>query len=468
MASHKTVGDFIQTFVPWPTPGETDRIRLNLRTLVRIRWVAVAGQLNALVVVYYFLGYPLPIIPAFVLVLASGLLNLIIISGQIGGHPLQTWLSDGKAAVQLGLDTVQLSLLLFLTGGLINPFAVLILAPITIAATVLSRRSTIILGILSITCISLLAFWYLPLPIPPDIFYIPPVYIVGIWVALLTAIILLATYNWYLAESGRRMSRALSDTQTALAREQRLSAMGGLATAVAHELGSPLNTISVVAKEINNDIPDDSPLAEDVSLLVSQSERCREILAALAERPGESEETILRPIPLSGLVMAAATPYADASVEVVFEKRAEKTEEGEALPSEPQVEQSPEFMYGIGGLVHNAVGFARKRVLVVTHWNTTDATVEILDDGPGFPQHIIQRLGDPYLSTRSGKEGHMGLGIFISQTLLAQTGAVLSFGNRWKGGGMVTARWPRSVLEPSAPSTEADLTENGLFGDAKR
>ncbi|HAQ32602.1 MAG TPA: hypothetical protein DCP05_00690, partial [Rhodospirillaceae bacterium] len=106
MAGHKTVGDFIQTFVPWPTPGETDRIRL--RTLVRIRWVAVAGQLNALVVVYYFLGYPLPIIPALVLVLASGLLNLTIISGQISGHPLQTWLSDGKAAVQLGLDTVQL------------------------------------------------------------------------------------------------------------------------------------------------------------------------------------------------------------------------------------------------------------------------------------------------------------------------------------------------------------------------
>ena len=135
MASHKTVGDFIQTFVPWPTPGETDRIRLNLRTLVRVRWVAVAGQLSALVVVYYFLGYPLPIIPALVLVLASGILNLTILSGQISGAPLQTWLSDGKAAIQLGLDTVQLSLLLFLTGGLINPFAVLILAPITISAT---------------------------------------------------------------------------------------------------------------------------------------------------------------------------------------------------------------------------------------------------------------------------------------------------------------------------------------------
>ena len=335
MVSHKTVGDFIQAFVPWPTPGATDRIRL--RTLVRIRWVAVAGQLNALVVVYYFLGYPLPIIPALVLVLASGLLNLTIISGQISGAPLQTWLSDGKAAVQLGLDTVQLSLLLFLTGGLINPFAVLILAPITIAATVLSRRSTIILGILSITCISLLAFWYLPLPIPPDIFYIPPVYIVGIWVALLTAIILLATYNWYLAESGRRMSQALFDTQIALAKEQRHSALGALAAAVAHELGSPLSTIAVVAKEIAHDAPDAGPLAEDVALLINQSERCREILAELAERPGESEETILRPIPLSGLVMAAATPYADASVEVVFEKRAEKTEEGEALPSEPQV-----------------------------------------------------------------------------------------------------------------------------------
>ncbi len=445
MADHKTVGDFIQTFVPWPPPGKKDRIRLH--TLVRIRWVAVAGQLNALVVVHYFLGYPLPIVPALVLVLASGLLNLTIISGQISGHPIQTWLSDGKAAIQLGLDTVQLSLLLFLTGGLINPFAVLILAPITISATVLSRRSTIMLGILSITCISLLAFWYLPLPIPPEIFYIPPVYITGIWAALLTAIILLATYNWYLAESGRRMSQALSDTQTALAREQRLSAMGGLATAVAHELGSPLNTISVVAKEINNDIPDDSPLAEDVSLLVSQSERCREILAALAQRPKDSEKSVLHSLPISGIVAAAAEPYMNTFVDVVLKNKAEDSAPGEAASSEPLIKQSPEFIHGLGGLVHNAVDFANKRVVVLTRWDDTEVTVEMLDDGPGFPQYIIQRLGDPYLSTHSSAEGHMGLGIFISQTLLGRTGAVLSFSNRQNGGALVTVKWPRWRLK---------------------
>ncbi|MDP6031306.1 MAG: ActS/PrrB/RegB family redox-sensitive histidine kinase [Alphaproteobacteria bacterium] len=445
MADHKTVGDFIQTFVPWPPPGKKDRIRLH--TLVRIRWVAVAGQLNALVVVHYFLGYPLPIVPALVLILASGLLNLTIISGQISGHPLQTWLSDGKAAIQLGLDTIQLSLLLFLTGGLINPFAVLILAPITISATVLSRRSTIILGILSITCISLLAFWYLPLPIPPEIFYIPPVYITGIWAALLTAIILLATYNWYLAESGRRMSQALSDTQTALAREQRLSAMGGVATAVAHELGSPLNTISVVAKEINNDIPDDSPLAEDVSLLVSQSERCREILAALAQRPKDSEKSVLHSLPISGIVAAATEPYMNTFVDVVLKNKAEDSAPGEAASSEPLIKQSPEFIHGLGGLVHNAVDFANKRVVVLTRWDDTEVTVEMLDDGPGFPQYIIQRLGDPYLSTRSSAEGHMGLGIFISQTLLGRTGAVLSFSNRQNGGALVTVKWPRWRLK---------------------
>ncbi len=445
MADHKTVGDFIQTFVPWPPPGKKDRIRLH--TLVRIRWVAVAGQLNALVVVHYFLGYPLPIVPALVLILASGLLNLTIISGQISGHPLQTWLSDGKAAIQLGLDTIQLSLLLFLTGGLINPFAVLILAPITISATVLSRRSTIILGILSITCISLLAFWYLPLPIPPEIFYIPPVYITGIWAALLTAIILLATYNWYLAESGRRMSQALADTQTALAREQRLSAMGGLATAVAHELGSPLNTISVVAKEINNDIPDDSPLAEDVSLLVSQSERCREILAALAQRPKDSEKSVLHSLPISGIVAAATEPYMNTFVDVVLKNKAEDSAPGEAASSEPLIKQSPEFIHGLGGLVHNAVDFANKRVVVLTRWDDTEVTVEMLDDGPGFPQYIIQRLGDPYLSTRSSAEGHMGLGIFISQTLLGRTGAVLSFSNRQNGGALVTVKWPRWRLK---------------------
>ena len=443
MADNKTMDNFIQTFMPWPAPGESDRIRL--RTLVRIRWVAVAGQLCSLVLVHFSLGYHLPMAPALALVAASGLLNLVVTRKRSS----QVWLGDREATAHLGLDIVQLSLLLYFTGGLINPFALLILAPITVSATTLSRRSTLMLGLLSIASISALSFWHFPLPLPPGVLDLPLIYIAGMWTSLVLTIVLLATYNWYLAESRRRMSRALSDTQMALAREQRRSALGALAAAAAHELGSPLGTIAVVAKEIAHDTPDDSPLAEDVALLISQSERCREILAELSKRPGESGETLLHPIPLSGLVIAASTPYTDGPMKVVFEKRAEKTEEGEAIPSEPQVEQSPEFMHGIGGLVHNATGFARERVVVVTRWNTTDATVEILDDGPGFPQHIIQRLGDPYLSTRSGKEGHMGLGVFISQTLLAQTGAVLSFGNRWNGGAMVTVRWPRPALEPS-------------------
>ena len=442
MADNKTMGDFIQTFVPWPAPGENDRIRL--RTLVRIRWVAVAGQLFSLVLVHFSLGYHLPMAPALALVAASGLLNLVVTRKRSS----QVWLGDREAAAHLGLDIVQLSLLLYFTGGLINPFALLIMAPITVSATTLSRCSTLMLGLLSIASISALAFWHFPLPFPPGVLDLPFIYIAGMWMSLVLTIVLLTTYNWYLAESGRRMSRAFSDTQMALAREQRRSALGALAAAAAHELGSPLGTIAVVAKEIDHDIPDDSPLAEDVALLISQSERCRETLAELAGRPGKDRGTLFHPIPLSGLVMAASTPYTDAPVEVVFEKRAEKTEEGEATPSEPQVEQSPEFIHGIGGLVHNATGFARERVVVVTRWSATDATVEILDDGPGFPQHVIQRLGDPYLSTRSGKEGHMGLGIFISQTLLAQTGAVLSFGNRWNGGAIVTARWLRSALDP--------------------
>lgn len=461
MTEQTSVGDFIQTFVPRPAPGEKDRIRLH--TLVRIRWVAVAGQLCALVVVHFSLGYPLPMMPILGLVLASALLNLAVTRKR---SP-QVWLGDREAAAHLGLDIMQLSLLLYFTGGLINPFALLILAPITVSATTLSRRSTFLLGILSIVSISTLAFWHLPLPFLPGVLNLPQIYIVGMWTALALTIVLLAVYNWYLAESARRMSRALSDTQMALAREQRLSALGALAAAAAHELGSPLSTISVVAKEISHDTPDDSPLAEDIALLIGQCERCREILAELAARPGERDVSFFLPFSLSALVRTAAEPYTDTPVEVVFEKRAENAETGEDLPSEPQVEQSPEFMHGMGGLVHNAVGFASRRVVVLTHWGETDATVEILDDGPGFPQHIIQRLGDPYLSTRSGKEGHMGLGIFISQTLLGQTGAVLSFGNRRNGGAVVTVRWPRSALEAPMQPPEIALTENGLSDDAK-
>lgn len=258
--------------------------RISLRTLVTIRWIAVAGQAVTLVTVHFVLGYRLPLLPAFGVVACSALLNIFLILHRQAA----TRLSERDAALYLGYDTLQLAALLYLTGGLQNPFAILILAPITVAATILSQRPVIGLSGLAVAAITALAIWHMPLPWPggqPPVFPLPLVF--GTWTALTLATLFIALYTWSVAQEARRLRDAVAATQLALAREQQVSAVGSLAAAAAHELGSPLATIAVVAKELARELPSDSPYAEDAALLVSQSERCRKILAQLTQQHDE-------------------------------------------------------------------------------------------------------------------------------------------------------------------------------------
>src|SRR6266536_2674511 len=255
--------------------------RISLRRLVLIRWVAIAGQAVTLLVVHYAFDFRVPLLPAFVVVGASVGLNLFITFYR----RVATRLGEREAAFFLGYDLLQLGLLLYLTGGLQNPFAILILAPVTVAATILSLRAVIALAVFAIAIITLLALWHVPLPwrgVPP---VFPPELVLGLWTALVLATVFIGGYTWSVAEEARRLRDAVAATQLALAREQRVSAVGALAAAAAHELGSPLATIAVVAKELVRDLPEDSPHAEDAALLLSQSERCRRILADLAQQP---------------------------------------------------------------------------------------------------------------------------------------------------------------------------------------
>ena len=249
------------------------------------------------------------------------------------------------------------------------------------------------------------------------------------------------------------MRDAFAATQLALAREQRVSAVGALAAAAAHELGSPLATIAVVAKELARDLPPGSPHAEDAALLLSQSERCRMILADLAQqRVSESGSPYAR-LPISALVEAAGEPYRTEHIRVLY-----ATGAGGAGPSgeEPQVARSPEILHGLGNLIQNAVTFARREVIVTTDWDPREITVEVVDDGPGFSPNVLARIGEPYISGRGGEAQHMGLGIFIAQSLLERTGARLGFGNLADGGAQVMVEWPRAALEVAerAPSRE--------------
>jgi two-component system sensor histidine kinase RegB len=421
-------------------PGDgSGAASVSLRLLIAIRWVAVIGQASSLVVVHYGLGYPLPIGPASAVVAASALVN--IVSGWM--RRTSRRLGEREAALYLGYDILQLGSLLFLTGGLENPFAILMVAPVTVAATVLSRHSVIGLSALAVCAITVLAVEHRPLPWLIASPVLPAVYVFGIWTALVLSTLFTAAYAWSVAGEARRMRDAFAATQLALAREQRVSAVGALAAAAAHELGSPLGTIAIIAKELVREVPPDSPYAEDAALLLSQSERCRTILAKLAHQPEAENASPYTRLPISALVEAAGAPHRAGGVRVIY---ATTTNTGE----EPQVVRSPEILHGLGNLIQNAIQFARHEVSVTIAWDRAGVAVEIVDDGPGFSPSLLPRLGQPYLSGREGRDGeaaHMGLGIFIAQTLLERTGARLDFANLADGGGYVAIHWARSALE---------------------
>ena len=415
--------------------------RISPRTLVRIRWFAITGQALAILTVHFGLGFHLPLLPAFAVVLCSVLLNLVqILNRQAAGR-----LGERGAALYLGYDMLQLSGLLYLTGGLENPFSILILAPVTVAAALLSRRAVSLLSIFAMAAITVLAVWHLPLPwqgAPPNF---PSPLVLGIWTALVLATAFIGSYTWSVAQEARRLRDAVTATQLALAREQRVSAVGALAAAAAHELGSPLATIAVVAKELVRDVPANSPHAEDAALLLSQSERCRRILADLAQQPEEDGGSPYARLSISALVETAGAIHPeqrrDPRVRLIFAAT------GDPAEAEPVVPRSPEIVHGLNNLIQNALQFARREVSVTTHWDAATVSVEIADDGPGFALSLLNRLGEPYLSTRAGGSGHMGLGIFIAQSLLERSGARVSFDNLPDGGAHVAISWNRANLE---------------------
>jgi two-component system sensor histidine kinase RegB len=422
---------FASPTVEFP-PGPTQSVRVRLRTLVFVRWLAIAGQAAALLTVHFWLGHELPLHPTLAAVTASGLLNLALTIYRPAAR-----LGDRAAAVLLAWDLVQLAALLYFTGGLTNPFALLLLAPVIVSATILSRRSTVLLCLLGIALATLLASWHEKLPWPAPGLEFPGLYVSGLWTALTLGAIFLAAYVGSVAIESRQMSDALAATQMALAREQRLSALGALAAAAAHELGSPLGTIAVIAREIAHDLPKDSEMGADAALLLKETARCRDILARLAARPEEEGGAPFSRLPLAALLEQAAAPYARDGVNVVVRAR------GEGGASEPDVANLPELIPGLGNLIQNAVQFARSQVDIEIGWDERRVTVAITDDGPGFQTAIIERLGEPYLSTRSAEGDHMGLGVFIACTLLERTGAKVEFANRPAGGASVTVRWLR-------------------------
>lgn len=407
--------------------------RLRLQTLIRLRWVAVVGQTMTVLVVHYGLGFALPLAACLAVIFLSGLSNVVL---QLSFPPSKR-LKSTHAMLMLGFDLMQLSALLYLTGGLQNPFSLLMVVPVAVSASTQPLRITVILGALTVANASALMLYHMPLPWAPEqMERLPLLYMFGIWTALVCCIVFMATYAWRTAQETRLMSDALTATELLLAREQKLSALDGLAAAAAHELGTPLSTIALVAKELRREIPEDSPLREDIELLRSQAARCREILSALSLHTGETD-LVFSKMSLGHLVEEVIEPFRVFDKQIEVELRPPPAKNG-AAPPEPVIARNAGVIYALTNLVENAIDYATSKIRVVAEWTSDEIHITIADDGPGFATSIIGRLGEPYVTTRprfteadgDTEFGGMGLGYFIAKTLLERSSGTLTLENR--------------------------------------
>jgi two-component system, sensor histidine kinase RegB len=420
--------------------------RLRSRTLVGSRWLALIGQMATILFVHFTLKFELPLALCTLVIGANIALNLVLSTALPAGRLVR----QSEAAGQLAFDVLQLTFLLFLTGGIENPFCLLLIAPATVSAATLRPRWTLSLIGLTIICIGALIVTPYPLPWNPfGGFELPSVYRFAVALAIFIGLLFTAGYAWRVSVEEGRLADALIATQEILAREQRLAALGGLAAAAAHELGTPLATIQVTAKELARSLPQGSLDHDDAQLVLAQAQRCREILRKLGNSDVRSDPTIEHST-LGHLLEEAASRHTDTTSKALLFDIQPPNSEVDLI-----VTRQPAILYGLGNLIENALDFAQSAATIYAQWDTSQIIVTISDDGPGFDEAILDRLGEPYVTTRGAgtitprqREG-LGLGFFIAKTLLERSGAKVSFQNRLGSarGASVRAVWPRKALE---------------------
>ena len=432
---------------------------VRLRTVTAIRWAAIFGQITALTVAQRLYQLDLELGLCYLIVGLSVVGNLVAVFVV----PENKRLTDDENMFAIMFDLLQLSALLYLTGGLNNPFSLLLLGPVTVSAATLSLRSTVIIGATAIAASSFLMEFHFPLKtLSGLILRVPDVFMLGTWVAIVIGVVFISVYTRRVMGEMSAMSEALQATQMALAREQKLTDLGGVVAAAAHELGTPLATIKLTSAELIEDLEDHPSMREDAELIRDQADRCRDILRSMG-RAGK-DDLHLRQAPLTTLVRDAAEPHGDRGIAINFE---EGPMSG-GNPRTPSVLRQPEIIHGLRNLVQNAVDFANEQIWIEVNWSEDQILIRIIDDGRGFPVDIIGRIGDPFVRRRSsarsvkqrpGYEG-MGLGLFIAKTLLERSGAELVFANgsdemaapnrAAKSGAIVQVTWPREKIDARA------------------
>ena len=447
--------------------------RIRLRTMILLRWVAIVGQITAISVAQQLYNLQLELGLCYMAIGVSVIGNLI----AIFVFPENKRLTEFENFLMVLFDLLQLALLLYLTGGLHNPFALLMLGPVTVAANVMGLRPTLTIGATAIILVTVLAQFYMPLRTEQGfILRMPNLFVFGNWIALIIAVVFMSVYSHRINTEIRSMSDALSATHLALSREQKLTDLGGVVAAAAHELGTPLATIKLTSAELIEELDDRPELREDAALIREQADRCRDILRDMG-RAGK-DDLHLRQAPLSTVVNEAAEPHTMRGKTVHFD---EGPGEGGDL-QQPIILRKPDIIHGVRNLVQNAVDFARENVWVETIWTDETITVRITDDGRGYPPQMLGRIGDPFVRRRRTESDRkarpeyegMGLGLFIAKTLLERTGASLVFANasdpafdrvlpREKRGAIVVVKWPRDQIDAPTGDNALSIGLNERF-----
>ncbi|OCW56070.1 ActS/PrrB/RegB family redox-sensitive histidine kinase [Hoeflea olei] len=430
------------TDFPTYLDDSSTRYRLRLQTLTRLRWLAVLGQSVTVLVIAHVYNFEFPELACFALIACSAFLNIYMALRFPAAHRLPPL----SATVVLSFDVAQLAGLLYMTGGLANPFSVLACVPVIISAASQPVRHTLVLGALSGVVVTFLAFHSLPLPwYPGSSFEVPYLLIVGAWISIVSTTAFAAFYAYQVSAEANQLADALAATELVLQREQHLSALDGLAAAAAHELGTPLATIQLVAKEMEKTLGGDPRFTDDLMLLRSQSERCRDILRRLSTLNSDDEAHMVR-LPLDSLIEEVIAPHREfgIAIDVVH---------GNTEMREPVGRRNPGILFGLGNLVENAVDFARDHVTVTVTHGRERVEIVIEDDGPGFAPDVLARIGVPFMHRRNRvdrkKGGGLGLGLFIAKTLLERSGAQLRFSNKSQpqSGAVVQISWPREKMD---------------------
>ncbi|MBP9050556.1 MAG: ActS/PrrB/RegB family redox-sensitive histidine kinase [Alphaproteobacteria bacterium] len=413
-----------------------NEFQIRGQSLITARWIALLGQSVATLVAYYALAIDLPILACMTCITLSGLINnYAVIRDKHRSLPPR------RATSYLSFDLLQLTTMLFLTGGMGNPFYVLLLAPTFIGATLLPKAHTIFLVLLALAATLFLSQFSLPLDWPSILKNSPNLQQIGQSVALGVALVFASFYAWKISVENRAMQKASYAAKTTLLRQQQLQALGAQAAAAAHELGSPLGTIAIIAKELEHAFGPNHPHAGDVALLLSQTERCRSILRSFGDSLRQDPTYMATPLPIDQLLKNIGDNFSQERPQIKLQILVQS----DATPPAPLplVPQSPELLHGLGVYVQNAIQFAKTTVTIrLIRDESSSLRIVIHDDGAGFAPQILSRLGEPYISTRLESGKNMGLGVFIAQTLLEDTGATLSYDNKLSGGALVTIEWP--------------------------